>query len=211
MNFIYWQNPLIYGTLGPYQHQTKDAKSLVSNQETIQNQALSKFLKEIELKAFKMAHIATGNQDDALDIVQDAMVKLCDKYAANPQEEWPPLFYRILQNKIFDWHRRSKIRNQIIRWLPGVKDMEQDNDFEFDAPDLSNNDPSQLLEHQRAFQHLEIVLHQLPLRQQQAFMLRSWEGLSVEETAKVLGCSEGSVKTHLSRAMNKIKEQMEGY
>ncbi len=166
-----------------------------------------------------MAVIATGNRDDALDIVQDAMLKLAHKYADREQEEWGPLFHRILQNTIMDWYRRQKVRNTWWAFLDvaGIRKTTEGSDNASAMANLDDyttvvdNNPALKLVNDRTIEALEKALNRLPLRQQQAFLLRIWEGLSVEETAAAMKCSQGSVKTHLSRAVSTLREQLEDH
>ncbi len=162
----------------------------------------------MEKRAFKMAFIATGHQEDALDIVQDAMMTLAERYYDKPFDEWPPLFHRIMQSKIRDWYRRQKVRNQWRQFFRLSKESEIETDIIENAKDQTNNQPDDKLEQSRAMQTLEKELHLLPLRQQQAFLLRVWEGLDVAQTAASMGCSQGSVKTHYSRAIHRLRETL---
>jgi RNA polymerase sigma-70 factor (ECF subfamily) len=174
-----------------------------------QSRELDKFLAEVERRAFRMAQVALRDPDDALDVVQDAMLKLARNYAAKPSAEWRPLFYRILENGIRDVQRRRTVRNKFMAWLPSAK---QDPDEE--AQDPLDNVPSgepeatQILMQDEAMRKLEGSLRALPARQREAFMLRNFEGLDVAETAQAMGCSEGSVKTHYSRAVHSLREQL---
>jgi RNA polymerase sigma-70 factor (ECF subfamily) len=175
--------------------------------------ALDGFLAGVERRAFRMAEIATGNPDDALDIVQEAMLLLCKRYAQRDAAEWPPLFYRILQNRIRDFYRRQAVRNRFRSWLrPGA---EEENSGPVDVmqtlADPAGRLPEVLLAQDDAMTQLQLALRRLPARQQEVFMLRTWEGLSVADTAQAMGCSAGSVKTHLSRALHQLREQLEGY
>lgn len=175
--------------------------------------ALDQFLSGVERKAYRIASLATGNPDDALDIVQDAMIGLVRKYASRPQEEWKPLFYRILNSRIMDSHRRRKFRNS---WMGLFERFRSDEEEEHvdpgnEAADPVSGDPADKLAGQDALQELEKALQQLPARQQQAFMLRAWEGLSVEEAAVAMGCTAGSVKTHYSRATHTLKSLLEDH
>lgn len=154
-----------------------------------------------------MARIATGNEDDALDIVQEAMLTLAQRYAARSEAEWAPLFRRILQNRIRDWYRRSKVRNRFRVWFK--RDEDEDEPLE-NQPDPMPDEPLQQLETEQFGEALEKALNELPNRQQQAFLLRAWEGLNVEETAEAMGVSAGSVKTHYSRAVHTLREKLEG-
>src|SRR5258708_5900847 len=164
---------------------------------------LEKFLAEIERRAFRMAQVALRDPDDALDVVQDAMIKLTRSYASRPSAEWRPLFYRILENGIRDLQRRRTVRKRFMTWLPGPKD---DPDSEAQDPldnvaDAAPAIPEALMQGQ-AMQQLEVSLRALPARQREAFMLRNFEGLDVAETATAMGCSEGSAHTHYPRAVH---------
>lgn len=150
-----------------------------------------------------MAHIATGNPDEALDIVQDAMLTLVQRYAQRDEAEWGPLFTRIVQNRIRDWYRREKVRSRWRLWIG--KDEDEQQVIE-NLPDDGRNDPVRELANANLSVELERGLRSLPLRQQQVFLLRVWEGLDVKETAKTLGISDGSVKTHYSRAVHRLRE-----
>jgi len=171
-------------------------------------QTLEQFLASIEQRAYRMAVIAVGNRDDALDVVQDAMTKLVQKYAGRGADEWPPLFHRIMQTTIRDWYRRSKIRNG-LRHLFSRQD--DDEDPINNLPDNRDVTPERSLDNRQAIAALDGVLHQLSLRQQQVFLLRAWEGLDVRQTAEAMGCSQGSVKTHYSRAIQALREQLQGF
>jgi RNA polymerase sigma-70 factor, ECF subfamily len=170
---------------------------------------LEQFLAEIERRAFRMAQVALRDPDDALDVVQDAMLKLTRSYAAKPAAEWRPLFYRILENGIRDLQRRRSVRNRVMTWLPGPK---QDPDQEAQDPldnvaDAALPIPETLMQAQ-AMEQLEVSLRALPARQREAFMLRNFEGMDVAETAAAMGCSEGSVKTHYSRAVHALRAKL---
>jgi RNA polymerase sigma-70 factor, ECF subfamily len=165
---------------------------------------MDRFLAGVERRALVMARVATGHSDDALDLVQEAMFKLAQKYMDKDESEWGALFHRILQSKIRDWYRRNKTRSRWLGWLKpaGNKD---DADPIQDAPDPGEQGPEARLMSKRALSKLAQAVHSLPLRQQQAFMLRIWEGFDVSETARAMGCSNGSVKTHLSRALERLR------
>lgn len=174
-----------------------------------QSQALSRFLAGIERRAYRMAQISTGDADDALDLVQDAMLKLAERYALRPEAEWTPLFYRILQSRILDWHRRNKVRNRLRAWFGTHASEDDDPDDPLEnVPDVHAPDPARQVATKRAAQALDKALRTLPLRQQQAFLLRAWEELDVAQTARAMGCSEGSVKTHYSRAVHALRKQL---
>jgi RNA polymerase sigma-70 factor (ECF subfamily) len=189
-------------------------------------QTLNQFLASAERRAYRMAYIATGSREDALDIVQDAMMKLALKYADRTASEWGPLFYRIVQSTIRDWYRRQKVRNRWRTWLEFTKVGTQKRSTK-DTADASNEPynqniidlfedrygqgPVMKLVNERAIDALEVALYRLPLRQQQAFLLRVLEGLNVEETANAMGCTQGSVKTHFSRAVHTLRKQLEDH
>lgn len=169
---------------------------------------LGQFLAGSERRALRMAELATGNRDEALDIVQEAMLALARNYAQRDPGEWGPLFHRILQSRVRDWYRRSRVRN---RWRTWFTTDEDDDDPLAALPDPGARRPEDELGNTRAGSALDSALRSLPLRQQQAFLLRSWEGLDVAATAAAMGCSEGSVKTHYSRAVHRLRELLEDH
>lgn len=173
--------------------------------ETLQGEAkLNRFFAEVEKRALRIAEINIRDRDEAFDLVQDAMIKLARNYASKPPEEWTPLFYRILQNRIRDWQRRQMVRNKVMVWF-GRGNEDNDYDPIAAAPDPAGRAPDQDLESHEAMVSLESALGELPGRQQEAFMLRTFEGLDVAGTAAAMGCSEGSVKTHYSRAVHSLR------
>lgn len=166
--------------------------------------ALDQFLAEVERPAYRMAEVSTRNPDDALDIVQDAMIKLVEKYSAKPAAEWKPLFYAILHSRITDYHRRRTLTGRLFSWLGSD---EEDSTIEQSA---SDHGPLEQLTGELTLEKLTAALKNLPTRQQQVFMLRTWQGFSVAETAGILKCSEGTVKTHLSRATEALMKSVGG-
>ncbi len=175
-----------------------------------QRQTLNIFLGSVERKAFVMAKIAVNNPDDALEIVQDTMLKLTQLYSHKPSEEWPPLFHRILQNHIRDWYRHNKIKTRLFGWLGGkkYKDEESLDPIEqIEAPKHSR--PHSAIETAQGNQRLMAALKTLSIRQQQVFILRAWEGMDVKESAFAMNCSTGSVKTHYSRAIHSLREKLQ--
>lgn len=152
-----------------------------------------------------------GNRDDALDLVQEAMIGLVKKYSRRPEGEWGALFHRILQSRIRDFYRRSRVRNHLFAWLARGDDDDEAADPIAELADPVEARPEATLAGRAAITELETALRALPLRQQQAFLLRSWEGLDVAQTAYAMGCSEGSVKTHYSRALQRLREQLEDH
>lgn len=175
--------------------------------------AMDRFLASVERRAFRMAQIATGSREEALDIVQDAMFGLVKRYSEKSEEEWKPLFFRILQSRIRDWYRRSRVRTRWRIWLDrGHKLGAQEAEDPFATladPKAKNPAEQAILADTTAA--LDSALRKLTLRQQQAFLLRAWEGMSVRQTAVAMGCSEGSVKTHYSRAVQALRNLLERY
>lgn len=158
-----------------------------------------------------MARFAVHDDDQALDCVQDAMLEFVRRYRDKPPAEWPPLFFTVLQNKITDAHRRRSVRMRVMGWL-GMDRQEQDTADPFqEVPDPREETPLRLLEQAQLGERLEQVIRELPLRQQQAFLLRAWEGLDLAETAQAMGCSAGSVKTHYFRAVQTLRNRLEEY
>ena len=171
---------------------------------------MSAFLASVERRAFKQAVYAVRDDDAALDIAQDAMLRLTERYGDRPAAELPLLFQRILQNAIRDWFRRQKVRNLWVTLFsalsPGKEDDDQDPLETLQAAGESNAEESgaDQLERKQILEIIEQEIRQLPPRQREAFLLRYWEEHDVAETARVMGCSEGSVKTHCSRATHAL-------
>ena len=172
------------------------------------SQELANFLRGIERRAFKQTVYAVRDDHAALDIVQDAMLKLAAKYADKPVAEYPMLFQRILQNTMRDFWRRQKVRNlwtTLLSSFGAGKDGEEDHDplDTIDVEDEGNN-PAIQLERSQTLRIIEKAIEKLPARQREAFVLRYWEEMDVAETAAMMGCSQGSVKTHCSRAVHTL-------
>jgi RNA polymerase sigma-70 factor (ECF subfamily) len=169
---------------------------------------LSNFLAQVERRAFKQTAYAVRDDHAALDIVQDAMLKLAEKYAAKPVTEFPMLFQRILQNTMRDYWRRQKVRNlwtSLLSSFGSGNDDDEDRDpLETLQVDDEANQPMEQLERSQTIAIIEQALQRLPTRQREAFVLRYWEEMDVAETAAIMGCSEGSVKTHCSRAVHAL-------
>ncbi|MBN8264967.1 MAG: RNA polymerase sigma factor [Xanthomonadales bacterium] len=166
---------------------------------------LAEFLAGIEGRAFRFAEVALRQRDDALDAVQDAMMKML-AYRDRTPSEWQPLFWSILRNRIIDVQRRGLFR---LRWLvPGSSDADGE---AIDWADEANPDPSRSHDGQEAWARIRQALRGLPARQREAFTLRVLEDLDVAQTAQAMGCSEGSVKTHLSRAREALQKQLEEF
>ncbi len=158
-----------------------------------------------------MALTSVKDTEEALDIVQDTMFTLARKYADRPTEQWTPLFYRILRNRITDFHRSSTIKRRVFGWISRTRTEDIDEDVLAQAPGPVANNPEQRVLLGDATERLSGALARLPRRQREAFMLRSWQGLDVRETAATMGCSDGSVKTHYSRAVRALRADMEEY
>ena len=181
---------------------SKEGKPLATYKE------LADFLAEVERRAYKQAVFAVRDDHLALDIVQDAMLKLSEKYAQRPAAELPPLFQRILQNTIRDFYRRQKVRalwtTPVSALFGSESDEEHDPLETLEVDDARANGPVEQLERRQVVALIEKALEKLPLRQRQAFLLRYWEEMDVAEAAAAMGCSEGSVKTHCSRATHAL-------
>src|SRR5687767_1777594 len=171
---------------------------------------MSDFLASVERRAFKQSVYAVHDEEAAHDIVQDVMLRLAEKYPGRPPEEPPLLFQRILQNAIRDHFRRSKVRSTWTTLLSSMGLGGEDDDADpLETLEVSDNanvptSPASQLEQVQVMAAIEDALKGLPARQREAFVLRYWEELDVSETAKVMGCSEGSVKTHCSRATHAL-------
>ena len=176
---------------------------------------LSRFLAEVERRAFKQAVFAVRDDEAALDIVQDAMMRLAEKYGDRPPEELPMLFQRILQNAIRDFYRRAKTRSAHMVSLSAFEGDDEDpgdplERLEFDDEINPFAGPHAALLQAETLQLIEEALQNLPPRQREAFLLRYWEGLDIAETAAAMGCTEGSVKTHCSRAAHAMAAALQG-
>lgn len=187
------------GSLGSKEAKEQSLSSSIS---------INHFLASVEKRAFITARLATQNEDDALDIVQDAMLGLVQNYSQHPSAEWGALFHSVLHSKINDWHRRRQVRQ---RWRVFFYDSAEAE--ELPEPDelvaqTQFLEPDRQLQNDELSQRLVELIGQLPLRQQQALVLRAWEGYDIAETAKIMGCSEGSVKTHLARALRQMRDYL---
>ena len=171
---------------------------------------LDLFLASVERRAFLMARLSAHDDDDALDIVQDTMLRMVQKYSNKPPESWSPLFFRILSNRLVDHHRKRGF-SRLLRWR-GTES--ENNDSLAEAVDQLENaspQPDQALSASDIDTSIRNALLRLPERQRQVFLLRQWNGMSVEETASALNISSGSVKTHLSRALRGLRALMQEY
>ena len=177
------------------------------------SQELSDFLRVVERRAFKQTVYAVRDDHAALDIVQDAMLKLAEKYADKPAAEYPMLFQRILQNTMRDYWRRQKVRNLWTTLLSsfGAGQNGEDDHDPLDTIDVEDEgtNPAIQLERSQTMKIIEKALEKLPARQREAFVLRYWQDMDVAETAEMMGCSQGSVKTHCSRAVHTLASLLE--
>jgi RNA polymerase sigma-70 factor (ECF subfamily) len=175
---------------------------------------LSDFLKSVEKRAWKRAVYAVRDEDAALDIVQDAMIRLSEKYIDRPAAELPLLFQRIVSNATMDWFRRQKVRNQVVRNFSDFESAGNDGDFdiletlEALGSSLESESAADSVSRAQILQLIDDEVARLPTRQREAFLLRYWEELDVAETAASMGCSEGSVKTHCSRAVHSLAKAL---
>lgn len=175
---------------------------------------LSDFLKNVEKRAFKRAAYAVRNDDAALDIVQDAMIRLAEKYADRPAAELPLVFQRILSNATMDWFRREKVRGAVMQNLSDFNKAGDDGEFDLLETlhaledTLGTESAFDAVARAQFLQIIEAEVGALPGRQREAFLLRYWEEFDVAETAAVMGCSEGSVKTHCSRAVHALAKAL---
>ena len=186
-------------------------KPLLERADTSRTQAMDRFLAGIERRAFAIALTMLRDREEALDAVQDAMLRLVRSYGHKPEAEWPPLFHRILNNRIHDGFRRAKVRGRLFAWLDaGHEDDDGQEDPWERIPDPSPDTPPERLERERRLHALENAVRALPRRQREAFILRCWEGLSTEETALAMRCTQGSVKTHYFRALQALRNELEG-
>ena len=176
---------------------------------------LSDFLKSVEKRAFKRTAFTVRDDDAALDIVQDSMIRLAEKYIERPAAELPLLFQRILSNATMDWFRRQKVRNAVVHNFSEFGgSSEEDGDFDIlemldgIEGNVGTESASDSVSRDQILHLIEQEVGELPARQREAFLLRYWEELDVAETASVMGCSEGSVKTHCSRAVHALAKAL---
>lgn len=187
--------------------------AFTSDTRVASTQEIDAFLAGIERRAFKHAMFAVQDHHAALDIVQNAMMKLVERYADKPAGELPLLFQRILQNAIHDHFRRARVRDFWVRVVSPLRDQDEDNAETLESLSAHSDaerppTPEAEVASQRNIEAIEQALSELPPRQREAFLLRYWEEFDVTETARVMGCSEGSVKTHCFRATNALAEKL---
>jgi RNA polymerase sigma-70 factor (ECF subfamily) len=177
-------------------------------------QELSDFLKSVEKRAFKRSVYHVRNEESALDIVQDSMMKLAEHYGDKPSAELPMLFQRILANCTLDWFRRQKTRNALFSNMSDFESPGEDGEFDLletlnvQSSSEQTESAQSATERAQVFREIEVEIQELPGRQREAFLMRYWEELDVAETGAAMGCSEGSVKTHCSRAVQALSKAL---
>lgn len=172
--------------------------------------SLDEFFAQIEVRAFCLAQVALGDREEALDCVQDAMERMLG-YHDRPPGDWTPLFWSILRRRLTDRYRRRAVQQRLLGWLVRPSSDQDDGHDGLDTVPDHTPDPAQRLDDERAMARLSHALRRLPARQREAFLLRVLQGLDVANTAQAMGCSDGSVKTHLSRAMATLRTQLEDW
>lgn len=171
---------------------------------------MSDFLRSVEKRAFKRSLYHVRNEESALDIVQDSMMRLAESYGDKPACELPMLFQRILANCTLDWFRRNKTRNALFSNIGDFESPDDDGDFDLleflsdSETTLQTESAQDATQRAQTLREIETEIQLLPLRQREAFMMRYWEEMDVAETAEAMGCSQGSVKTHCSRAVQAL-------
>ena len=177
-------------------------------------QELSDFLKSVERRAFKRSVYHVKDQEAALDIVQDSMMKLAEHYGDKPPGELPMLFQRILSNCTLDWFRRQKTRRALFSNLSDFEAPDGDGDFDLlenlasPVDSRESESAEDATRRSQIFSQIEEEIAALPGRQREAFLMRYWEEMDVAETAAAMGCSQGSVKTHCSRAVHALSKAL---
>lgn len=176
--------------------------------EAAREAALDRFLRGVERRAYRHVELSCLPGEDAADVLQEAMLAFVRHYRRHPQADWPPLFWRVLDSKLVDLQRRRSLRGRWFGWL-GLGEDEDGEDALAQLPDRHEPGPLARLGDGEATRALFEALRALPLRQRQAFLLRVWEGFDVARSAQVMAVSEGSVKTHLFRALQALRARLE--
>ena len=196
-------------------HSSEDLNGTVIPSLMATDKELSDFLENVERRAFKQAVYAVRKDESALDIVQDAMIKLAEKYGDKPAAELPLLFQRILQTTILDYFRREKVRNTWVSLFSGLGNSQEEHEdfdilesYEAEHGTQAAESSADHVERMQTLQLIDDEVQKLPTRQREAFLMRYWQDMDVAETAAAMGCSEGSVKTHCSRATHTLAEAL---
>lgn len=172
-------------------------------------QSIDAFLHGVSRRARLSAELATRDPDAAQDIVQEAMLTLVAKYGNHDPSSWGPLFHRILHSRLMDHFRRETRKRKWFTKLEPLDDAGEEDPWQH-IPDRVDNNPITLPQRADNMDTVLAAVGELPFRQQQAFLLRAWEGYDTAQTAEAMGCAEGSVKTHYFRALNKIRAKLDG-
>ncbi len=195
-----------------YHSWTEQNPTQHGGQSLDQHSAMNGFLQDVERRALRVAELSVGHREDALELVQEAMLGLVRRYSLRPRDEWKPLFYRILQSRINDFHRRRAVRRRVMAFMPASRVDSPEADSEPDPMHLATagerENPANALQQEIANQAMLEAIGKLPTRQQQAFVLRAWEGMSTRDTALAMDCSEGSAKTHYNRAIKALRDAL---
>ena len=187
---------------------TVDASPALTREDT--EQYFRSFVEKMTGRALVMMESSTGHHDVAMDIVQESFIALHQNYLKKPVDEWTPLFYTILNNRLMDWHRREQRKQKRFAWFKPV--LVEQEETEIDptllVEDPKNIDPSEFLSQSHTLEEIQKAVARLPIRQQQAFLLRAWENMDTKTTAQIMDCSEGSVKTHYHRAIQTLRSHL---
>lgn len=184
-------------------------ESLTTMGQTERAEGIDSFLASVEKEAFVVAMAACHDQDAAMDIVQDSMFSMVKHYAKKPSDQWQPLFFKVLNNRITDHHRKRGF-SRLTQWFGRNSENSESDEEAVDQLESDSFGPDILLDSQDMNIAMQEAIEKLTFKQQQALVLRLWQGLSVKETARAMGVAEGSVKTHLSRAVKQMREQLKG-
>ena len=179
-----------------------------SDQMQHDDAALSRFFRSVRNGALAFAVVRVNDEEIALDLLQEAMISFVPAAQKHDEQIWKRLFYKILGRRIADWQRKRNWRDRIARFTPFSALPLTDSEEVIEFPDSGDEQPEQNHSAAQLAKRFETALAALPPRQQEAYLLRQWQAFSVTETAAIMGCSEGSVKTHLSRAIQSLKEQL---
>lgn len=195
--------------LYPMTDQPEAIDSDMTGQAPDHRQVLGRIFEELERPAYRMAQLATGDRDQALDLVQDAMLRTARRYGSGTMAaaEIKALFYRTLNNRIIDWHRREKLTG----WIFGRPKPQPDEDDPDDGllEGVTSETPEQVHDQQLLGVQIQTALQSLAAKQRQAFLLHYWQGIDTAEVASIMQCSQGSVKTHLSRARKNLQTRLQ--
>lgn len=168
------------------------------------------FVEKMTGRALVMMESSSGHHDVAMDIVQESFIALHQNYLKRPVEEWTPLFYTILNHRLMDWHRREQRKQKRFAWFkPVLVELEESEvDPALLVEDTRNINPADFLSRSHTIEEIQKAIARLPIRQQQAFLLRAWENMDTKTTAQIMECSEGSVKTHYHRAIQTLRSNL---